>query len=495
MSVDTLQNTTHRFSDVAGEPCIMLAPIEGFNIKPLVTLEEATEPLYNIVPRVGTYVYIVKERAKNPVDDLSVDESASIALYTMEWEPYTESLYYILNQTLRNEDRKSLKQWFLYLKLIFTALSRLSSVNVTVYRGVKDIIESEHEKYKVGERLVWWGFSSCSTSRQISEDDHFLGQTGIRTLFIIDCMKGKDIRNHSYFKKENELLLLPATQIEVIRYEQQENNIHVIHLEEIESPYVLLEPVSSEKEIPDVKKTSTWTSKILTPLVSNIKLERNRNTKLNECIQRCKPQAAAYLNGSNLTQSDLKIVVQQVMIDKQCRTLFLRESKITAEGTYIISEALRDNDTLEGLFLAQNQIDDDGTKYLARALSGDNNSTLKELSLSHNGITDQGIQYLAKMLESNETLTHLWLASNKITDQGLEILCQVLLQKNKTLQVLSLEWNKFANDTNLTILVDMLKKNQSLTTLNLENCKLPKSRIEELKRLVKTKKNFELLIH
>ncbi|CAF4493906.1 unnamed protein product, partial [Rotaria sp. Silwood2] len=371
---------------------------------------------------------------------------------------------------------------------------RLPSVNVTVYRGVKDIIESEHEKYKVGKRLVWWGFSSCSAIRDVFETDHFLEQSGIRTLFIIDSIRGKDIRNHSYFRKENEIILLPATQVEVIRYEQQENNLHVIHLEEIESPYVLLEPVSSEKEIPDVKKTSTWTSKILTPLVSNIKLERNRNTKLNECIQRCKPQAAAYLNGSNLTQSDLKIVVQQVMIDKQCRTLFLRESEITAEGTYIISEALRDNDTLEGLFLAQNQIDDDGTKYLARALSGDNNSTLKELSLSHNGITDQGIQYLAKMLESNETLTHLWLGSNKITDQGLELLCEVLMQKNKTLQVLSLECNKFRNDTSVTILVDMIQKNQSLTILNLENCKLPKSGIKKLKYLAKTKKNYELLM-
>ncbi|CAF4328921.1 unnamed protein product, partial [Rotaria sp. Silwood2] len=99
MSVNNIQDTSHRFSDGAGESCIMLAPIDGLNNKPLVTLEEATEPLYNIVPRIDNYVYIAKQCAKNPVDDLSVDESASIALYTMEWEPYTESLYYILNQT------------------------------------------------------------------------------------------------------------------------------------------------------------------------------------------------------------------------------------------------------------------------------------------------------------------------------------------------------------------------------------------------------------
>ncbi|CAF4224395.1 unnamed protein product, partial [Rotaria sordida] len=102
MSANDIQNTTHRFSDAAGEPCVMLTPIEGFNKKPLVTLEEATEPLKNIVPCISTHAHTAKERAKNPADDLSVDESASIVLYTMEWESYTDSLYFILNSTLRD---------------------------------------------------------------------------------------------------------------------------------------------------------------------------------------------------------------------------------------------------------------------------------------------------------------------------------------------------------------------------------------------------------
>jgi len=89
MSVNDITDTVHRFSDMAGEPLIMLAPIEGFNKKPLVTLEEASVPLIDIVPRLATYVHVAKERAINPANDLSVEESASIALYTMEWEPYT----------------------------------------------------------------------------------------------------------------------------------------------------------------------------------------------------------------------------------------------------------------------------------------------------------------------------------------------------------------------------------------------------------------------
>ncbi|CAF3879624.1 unnamed protein product [Rotaria sp. Silwood1] len=495
MSVNYIQDAAHRFSDVAGEPCIMLAPIEGFNKKPLVTLEEATKPLENIVPRISTYVYVVKERAKNPPDDLSVDESASIALYTMEWEPYTDSLYYILNNTLRSEDRKSLKPWFLYLKLICTALSRLPSIEVTVYRGVKHIIESEHEKYKVGKRLVWWGFSSCSTNRTVSEDELFLGQTGPRTFFIIDCMTGKDIGKHSYFKKEQEILLLPATHVEVINYEQEENNLHIIHLQEIESSHVLLEPVSSEKEIEDLGKASVRKPTIRVPIIGATIFQRYRTSKLNGCMQQCKSQSDAYLNGRRLTKHDVESVVQQVVIDKQCRALFLRESHMTSEGAKIISEALRNNDTLVKLFLSHNKLGDDGINYIARALSGVNNSTLEQLNLCHNGITDQGAEYLARMLESNETLTHLWLASNEISDRGLERLCEVLINKNKTLQVLSLEWNKFRSDRSVNILVNLLKINKSLTTLNLENCKLSKSSIEEIKRLAKARRGFDLLIN
>ncbi|CAF1178953.1 unnamed protein product [Rotaria sp. Silwood1] len=488
MAANNIQDTTHRFSDVAGEPCTMLAPIE-------VTLEEATKPLENIVPRISTYVYVVKERAKNPPDDLSVDESASIALYTMEWEPYTDSLYYILNNTLRSEDRKSLKPWFLYLKLICTALSRLPSIELTVYRGVKNIIESEHEKYKVGKRLVWWGFSSCSVIREVSEDELFLGQTGLRTLFIIDCMTGKDIGKHSYFKKEQEVLLLPATHVEVISYEQEENNLHVIYLQEIESSHILLESISSVKESQDLKASSIRKSSLRAPIVYATVLERYRNNKLRECILRCKPESDAYLNGRRLTKHDVESVVQQLVINKQCRALFLRESHMTSEGAMIISEALRNNNTLVKLFLSHNKLGDDGTKFLARALSYDNNSTLRELSLGHNGITDQGAEYLAKMLESNVTLTYLWLGSNKISDRGLERLCEVLINKNKTLQILSLEWNKFPSDRSVNILVDLLKNNKSLTQLNLENCKLSKFSVEKLKILTKTKKNFELIIN
>lgn len=236
-------NIIHRFSDVARELCIMWEPIEGFSNKPLVLLEEAVEPLISIVRDVKKKVTIVKESAKTPSHNLTLDESGSISLYTLEWEPYTDSLYYILNSALRNEDRNELKPWLLYLKLILTALSHLHSIRLPVYRSLKWITEIENERYQEGKEIVWWGFSSCTLNKNISQKDHFLSSTGTRTLFIIDCLQGKDIGLHSWNKNDQEVLLLPGTRFKVVRCDRRRDDLHKIYLKEVVGESVLLEPV------------------------------------------------------------------------------------------------------------------------------------------------------------------------------------------------------------------------------------------------------------
>ncbi|CAF1015842.1 unnamed protein product [Didymodactylos carnosus] len=87
-----------RVSDIADEPHRILMPIRGYDEKPLVSLEEAVKPLVSILPEVYGYVYVAKQRCEeDPADGLSQDESASIILYSMEWEPQEQCLYYVLN--------------------------------------------------------------------------------------------------------------------------------------------------------------------------------------------------------------------------------------------------------------------------------------------------------------------------------------------------------------------------------------------------------------
>jgi hypothetical protein len=289
MSVNDTEATTDRFSDVAGELFLMLTPFVGYSKKPLVPLEKAIEPLISIIPRISIYAYVVKQRSQNPANNLTIDESAAIALYTMEWEPYTESVYYILNQTLRSEDRQNLKPWFLYLKLLLTALSRLPSIRRTVYRGVRFESESDNEKYQVGTEFIWWDFSSCTTNRSICANEIMIGQTCRRTLFIIDCIRGKDIGKHSYYRTEGEVLLLPATKLKVVNNGYQQDDLHVIHMKEIELPFMFLESASSDEEITTFKMTSISNQE--SPIV---KPKRSFKIKINNFLARFKSRSKEF---------------------------------------------------------------------------------------------------------------------------------------------------------------------------------------------------------
>jgi hypothetical protein len=73
-----------RFSDIAKEPLEILMPIGGYEEMPIVPLEIAVEPLISFLPSVESYAFVAKQRCKDPPpDDLTIDESASIMLYSM----------------------------------------------------------------------------------------------------------------------------------------------------------------------------------------------------------------------------------------------------------------------------------------------------------------------------------------------------------------------------------------------------------------------------
>lgn len=227
-----------RLSDVFGEPGKMLTPIQGFEGMPIVSLEEAVKPLVSVVPDVKRMAYVAKEKCLNPPPDgLTLDESASIMIYTMEWYPHEQSLYYMLNGTLRRENREELKPWFLYLKLVFTALNNIPSLHVSVYRGVN---ASAGDEYKTGRTIIWWGFSSCTASIEVLENEIFLQKQGERTMFHIECDSAKDIRRHSQFNKEDEILLLPGRQFQIVGRLRNSDGLATIQLKEVKPPFPLL---------------------------------------------------------------------------------------------------------------------------------------------------------------------------------------------------------------------------------------------------------------
>jgi len=222
-----------RFSDLIEEPLITLPPISGYEQVPLVTLEEAIEPLLSIVPDVKQMFDMINEKCQEIKDELTRDESTSIMLYSIQWQPKERSFNLLLNRTLRNDNREKLKPWFLYLKLFLQSLAKLPSIHCYVYRGVPNDLSQE---YPQGKTFLWWGFSLCTQSIDIVEKEQNFNQIDQRTRFKIECKSAKDIRNHSFYQINNEILLLSAQCYKVVSTLDSGDGLHIIQLKEID-PY------------------------------------------------------------------------------------------------------------------------------------------------------------------------------------------------------------------------------------------------------------------
>jgi len=186
----------------------------------IVTLEQAVIPLIPFLPTIQTYVSVAKKKCDHPDDGLTSDESASIMLYSMGWQPLNECLYVVLNATLRSLNRQKLQPWYLYLKLLFTAVLRLPSISLTVYRSSQLDLTKQYIKDEI---FLWWDLSLCTIDKK-----------EIETIFIIECNTIKDIHNHTYFPSDNSVLILPGTQFRVIDCLN-----HEIILQEVQSSFLL----------------------------------------------------------------------------------------------------------------------------------------------------------------------------------------------------------------------------------------------------------------
>ncbi|CAF1043614.1 unnamed protein product [Didymodactylos carnosus] len=202
-----------------------LPPI--FQTLPLVSLEKAIEPLVDIVTSISTNARTAKQYClKDTRYGLTHDESAAIYLYSMETG--NDSFYSCLNAALRGEHGSSDLKFYLYLKLLDAATNKLPSLSDDIFRGVdKDL----SRLFKEGQEITWPTVSSCSTKMKVIED--FLGDEtgGSCTLFLIQCVRGKDISAFTRYTHEKEIILMPGTQLRVVS--SLDKNLHVIHLKQI----------------------------------------------------------------------------------------------------------------------------------------------------------------------------------------------------------------------------------------------------------------------
>eukprot|EP00966_Prymnesium_polylepis_P331197 7386767-Prymnesium_polylepis.2 len=226
------QQQKARLMDVIDEPMLMLNPIHGVMNAAALSLGDAVKQtgVANLDACILVAQIDGEEKAKDDPHGLSADEIGAIRMYTAESELYPE-----MNALLRMRDRKMLKPFFPYLHLLLTARVKLSKHVGAVWRGVHGV--DLRSKYPDGKKVVWWAFSSTTKKLDTLLNPQFLGQTGIRTVFMIEIKSGVDIIRYSAFDDaEAEVLLFPGTMLEVVSSMDMGHSLYQVHLREVEIP-------------------------------------------------------------------------------------------------------------------------------------------------------------------------------------------------------------------------------------------------------------------
>ncbi|CAF3380680.1 unnamed protein product [Rotaria sp. Silwood2] len=274
MGADLVTSSTgFRFDDNASEPPKMLLAIKGYEQQPLVSLERAIEPLVSLVSDIHRQARDVKEKAKCSLstDGLSVEESAAIRLYTIDWSKKEKCLNVVLTSHLcsdQDDRNKKLEAFFLYLKLFITGLSRMPSMRGTVYYSVNMDLSVQFANKK---NIMCWSFLLCTTSVNTPKFEAFLKTKGPRTMFIIDSISGKNIHEHSDNPIENEIILLPATKYEVVDHTEEADGLRKIVLKEIQSSFSLLDTITVQTTLETVPANCS------THLPTEIKYQRKQS--------------------------------------------------------------------------------------------------------------------------------------------------------------------------------------------------------------------------
>ena len=520
---------TLRLTDVAQEPQRFLLPIEGYEDMPLVTLEDAVQPINHLFHEIKNRVYIAKRNCETCKGSLTPDAAASIMLYTMPKSGTDQAFYYILNSILRSDqpDRSDqLKPWFLYLKLFITALSYIPSYRGTIYRGVKLDLS---EYYTVGKKFVWWGFSSCTKSLSVLQSELFLGHEGVGTLFIIDCFSGKEIRHYSYFEKEDEVLLVAARHFRVIGHLNPKPHLWIIQIKEIDPPFPFLKTDSSisstlERSFPDKTfdshlldtRSMTHAETQTDDISSNIKLsegaptdavstvEKEDQLKKSVDVTTASPPAltnSAVLSKDTTTDTSIAIVTPSNVDElaaaadnqqhAQAKTMWFKNQLISKSSAEPITNQIRENLILEILYFRNNALKDVVFDQILQTL--DKRIGLK-LFITDNSITDESAKLLANFLsKSPKAIVQLHLERNELTSQGVQILAQALaIVEGSDLRALGFSGNRLIDDECIDDVIHLCERNQRLKSLYLDRCNLSDKGKQRLKTALAAKKAFSL---
>ena len=232
----------NRFLDVLEEDGESRSPIAGLFPTTLPIPDSLETSLVRVASQIPSCTKLVKlatkkaRRIAKSYPQIPQHMLAAVAFYTLEDIPQKNSPYFIVNKALRAKVRVDVKLWRDYIWLLLNALKLLPvAPNTMVFRGMKVGAETLGEDYNKGEEFVWSGFSSTATTVDVMKT--FMGTDGPRTLFQLELTEsaGRDLRDFSLFPSENEILLPPNAQFEVISQFDAGHGLTMVQCKQVEA--------------------------------------------------------------------------------------------------------------------------------------------------------------------------------------------------------------------------------------------------------------------
>lgn len=144
---------------------------------------------------------------------LSCEEARAVYAYTCEAVDSEASLYFDLNERLRDRDRARIVPYLPYIKLLHSGLSKmLRRIDRNLWRAVKVDLYS-YFKDRIGQTIVFWGVTSCTTDMDVVKQ--FLPEGSGGTLFCIKTSLSSCVAKFSAYQAEAEHVLAAATALKV----------------------------------------------------------------------------------------------------------------------------------------------------------------------------------------------------------------------------------------------------------------------------------------
>jgi serine/threonine protein kinase len=141
-------------------------------------------------------------------------EAQTVSVYTTDARDHgglrEQSIFFVYNAVTRSADVQDVEQWSVFSFLLCTALQKLPSVALTVFRGLDVPLTQLSHQYAASSTVWLTSVTSTTTDKAKTLLQFGTGASGRPgTLLQINAVDAKDISDFSQFKKENEYIIPP----------------------------------------------------------------------------------------------------------------------------------------------------------------------------------------------------------------------------------------------------------------------------------------------